>query len=230
MKQFWMAMLVGLALCGGAWAETERVITTTGRGTIDMVPDMATISLGVTHQAREAGTAMSAVSDAVRDVLTRLTAAGIAERDMQTDTLSLQPVWQRNNSNSDTPPRITGFVARNALSIRVRDLDNLGRILDDVVQDGANTFNGLRFSVQDPEPEIAKAREAAVKDAIAKAEQLARAAGVTLGPVQTISENGGNMRPQMMEMAAARMASDMPVAAGEVSLSAQVSMVFAIQD
>ena len=190
---------------------------------------MATLNLGVTNEARLAGEALRMTSDAVAAVLARLNEAGIAPRDMQTQGVSVQPVWNRRNADN-APPRITGFVARNALSVRVRDLDTLGSILDQVVQDGANTFNGLQFSLQDPEPAMAAARQDAVQDAIAKAEQLAQAAGVTLGPVQTISEGGGGGRPVMMEMASARMASDVPVAAGEVSLTSRVTMVFEIED
>ncbi|GIT86973.1 SIMPL domain-containing protein [Roseobacter sp. OBYS 0001] len=229
MKNLIVALVFVLGTVPAVWADADRVITTTGQGVVEAVPDMATINLGVTNEARLAGDALRLTSDAVAGVLAQLNEAGIAPRDMQTQGVSLQPVWNRRNPENETP-RITGFVARNTLTIRVRDLDTLGGILDRVVQDGANTFNGLQFSIQDPEPAIAAARQDAVKDAIAKAEQLAEAAGVALGPVQSISESGGGGRPVMMEMASARMASDVPVAAGEVSLTARVSMVFEILD
>ena len=230
MNRLFSVLVLGFFLAQSAWASEMRVITTSGIGRVEAVPDMAMISLGVTHQAKEAGAAMEAASDAVRQVLEKLEAAGIAPRDIQTDNISLQPVWLRSNNSGETPPRITGFVARNSLSIRVRDLAKLGSILDQVVQDGANTFDGLRFSVAEPDALIAAARAEAVEDAMTRAAQLAEAAGVTLGPIQSISEQGGMPRPQMMEMASARMASDVPVAAGEISLSAQVSIVFAIGD
>lgn len=230
MKKLLIVSVMLLSVASAAWAEAERVITTMGSGVVDAVPDMASIDVGVTHQARTAGEALALTSEAVGAVITRLEASGIAERDMQTQGLSLQPLWSRQVSGSDAPRRITGFVASNRLMVRVRELDTLGQILDTVVQDGANTFNGLRFSVQEPDAVIAEARARAVKDAMTKAQQLADAAGVTLGPVQSISENGGGARPVMMEMASARMAADVPVAAGEVSLSSQVSVVFAIAD
>lgn len=229
MKNLIVALVFVLGTVPAVWADADRVITTMGQGVVEAVPDMATINLGVTNEARLAGDALRLTSDAVAAVLAQLNEAGIAPRDMQTQGVSLQPVWNRRNPENETP-RITGFVARNTLTIRVRDLDTLGGILDRVVQDGANTFNGLQFSIQDPEPAIAAARQDAVKDAVAKAEQLAEAAGVALGPVQSISENGGGGRPVMMEMASARMESDVPVAAGEVSLTARVSMVFEILD
>lgn len=219
-----------LSFASATYADDDRVITTTGQGSVEAVPDMASIDIGVTHEAPTAGEALRLTSEGVGAVISRLEDAGIAPRDMQTQGLSLMPVWNRQNSGTETTPQITGFVARNALKVRVRVLDDLGQILDRLVSDGANTFNGLQFSVQDPTDSIARARTEAVADAMAKAEQLAAAAGVTLGPVQSISEMGGAPRPVMMEMASARMASDVPVAAGEVSLSARVTMVFSIED
>ena len=227
MKVLVLAASFMVTMAFGAMAQEDRTISVIGRGSVEMVPDMAVISLGVQHQAEAAQEALALTSEAVSSILERLAAAGVEPRDIQTDTLSLQPVWARNNT-SDKPPRVVGFSARNSLSIRVRDLSNLGGILDDVVGDGANTFNGLRFTVQDPAAALAEARASAVKDGMEKAAQLSEAAGVELGPVLTISEQGGVVRPQMMEMATARMASDVPVAEGEVSLSAQVSMVFSI--
>lgn len=211
-------------------AETQRMITVTGQGSVETVPDMASIRIGVTREARLAGEALDATSGAVRDVIARLEEAGIAPRDMQTQGLSLQPKWVRPNAGDGGEPRITGFIARNSLSIRVRELEALGGILNEVVEDGANTFDGLQFSLADPDAAIAAARADAVADAIAKAEQLSQAAGVSLGSIQSISESGGAPRPAMMEMASARMANDVPVAQGEVSLTARVTIEFAIAD
>lgn len=229
MKNLIVALVWMLASVPLVWAETDRVITTTGQGAVDLAPDMAKLNVGVTNQAPLAGDALRLTSDAVAAVLVQLTEAGIEPRDMQTQGVNLRPIWNRNNRD-DEEPRITGYVAQNVLTIRVRDLDALGGILDRVVQDGANTFNGLQFSVQDPKPAMAAARQDAVKDAIAKAEQLAEAAGVVLGPVQMISESGGGGRPAIFDMSAERLASDVPVATGEVSLTSQVSMVFQILD
>lgn len=230
MKRVLSILVIGFSLATATLAAENRVITTSGRGVVDAAPDMASLSVGVTHQATDAEDALMMTSEAVRDVIAQLEGLGIAARDMQTQGLSLQPVWSRPQGNAAPSRTITGFVASNALTIRVRDLATLGTLLDAVVSDGANTFNGLQFSLQDPEAAIAEARSAAVADAMAKAAQLADAAGVALGPVQSISENGATPRPVMMEMSSARMASDVPVAPGEVSLSAQITMVFAIAE
>ncbi|WP_300016360.1 SIMPL domain-containing protein [uncultured Roseobacter sp.] len=225
MRHVLKAMLLVILTTGVAMADEDRIITVTGIGTAETVPDMATLRLGVTHQAKEAAAAMSATSEGVAAVLSRLEQAGLAARDIQTDQLSLQPVWSDYTLNTR---RITGFSATNMLMVRVRDLDTLGRVLDLVITDGANSFNGLSFGLQEPKPAQDAARAAAVADAIDRAQQLAEAAGVTLGPIQSISEYVGGARPEMMNMPMSRSAADVPIAQGEVSVASQVNVVFAI--
>ena len=117
------------------------------------------------------------------------------------------------------------------VTIRVRRLDELGAILDQVARDGANSFNGLQFGIAEPGPLRDAARRKAVEDAMARAALLAAAAGVSLGPVLSITDApAGGPRPVMADMAFARSAEALPVAAGELSLGASVSMVFAIGD
>ncbi len=217
-------------LLGSAVAAEEgdaRQITVTGHGQIAAAPDMATVTVGVTHAEREARAAMSVVSASVARILERLTAEGIDPRDVQTRRLTLNPLWSNRSSVSKDNPEITGFSASNMVMVRVRDLNRVGDILDALLGDGANEFHGLSFGLQDPDPLADDARRAAVADGIARARLLAEAAGVTLGPVQSISDHGGEPRPQMMEMASAR-GGAMPVAGGEVTVQATVTMVFVI--
>lgn len=231
MKTFaFLAAMMAATAAGAAHAE-ERRITVSATGTVQAEPDMGTITLGVTNQDAEAAVAMQATSAAVSLILSRLSEMGIEERDVQTRDLSLSPVWANRGSQNGEPPEITGFAASNRVFVRVRDLSQLGQIMDAVIQDGANDFGGLSFGVQDPEPLQAQARAQAVAQATAKAEQLAQAASVTLGPVQTISEQGGSVRP-MAEMRAMSMADSggVPVASGEISVSVSVSMEFEIAD
>jgi uncharacterized protein YggE len=230
MLKIWFALGLWLLATGAAPAQEQRTITVMGQATIDAVPDMATLTIDVTQDAPEAAVALAATSEAVGAVIARLQAEGIAARDMQTSGLSLQPVWSNRASTAEAPPEITGFVARNGVIIRVRDLTALGRILDLSVQDGANGFQGLQFGLQDPAPLLAEARKEAVADAISRAADLAGAAGLTLGPVLSIVEGGGMARPIQMEMASMRASADVPIAAGEVGFSGQVTMVFAIAD
>ncbi|MEM9124519.1 MAG: SIMPL domain-containing protein [Pseudomonadota bacterium] len=225
-----LAAMMAVTLAGTASAEDRR-ISVNATGTVQVAPDMATITLGVTNENTEASAAMQATSDAVSQVLARLNEMGVEDRDVQTRDVSLSPVWSDRNLQSGQKAEITGFVASNRVFVRVRDLAQLGQILDAVIQDGANDFGGLNFGIQDPEPVEAQARAKAVEDAQAKADQLAQAAGITLGPVQSIVEQSGSVRP-MAEMRAINMsdASAVPVAGGEISVSVNVSMEFAISE
>ncbi|WP_095590009.1 SIMPL domain-containing protein [Actibacterium ureilyticum] len=224
-----LALLLSSALAGLAETTPPRTITVTGQGQVQAAPDMATITLGVVHQARTAQAAMAATSDATAAMLNTLAEAGVASRDMQTSDLALDPQWDHNRAQTGQPPAVVGFVARNTVSVRVRDLDSLGSVLDAVLQAGANSFRGLQFGLQDPDPLTDEARRNAVANARHKAALYAEAAGVTLGPLQQIRENGGAVQPvqlEVMEMARA----SVPVAQGEVGLNAQVTLVYAIAD
>lgn len=201
-------------------------ISVTGEGRVDAVPDMATVSLGVTTQGATAAEAMTANSAAVQAVLDRLVAAGIAARDVQTSGLSLNPQW--SNYESGPQQTIEGYVAANMVTVRVRALDTLGSVLDAAVADGANTLNGLGFGLANPEPALQEARAKAVQDSRARAETLAAAAGVTLGRVLSITE-GGFSSPAPMPMYKAEAAmSAVPVAEGEIGLSVTATVVWEI--
>jgi uncharacterized protein len=201
-------------------------ITVTGDGRVEAAPDLATITIGVTTQGKTAAEAMEANSAALSVVLANLRATGVADRDLQTSGLSLNPVW--SNYASSQAPQITGFQAMNMLTVRVRALDTLGDVLDAAVKDGANTLNGLAFGVDNPAPLLDEARTRAVADARRKAEVLAAAAGVTLGRILTIGEGGGGSPMPQYRMEASMAADSVPVAQGEVSLSANVAVVWEI--
>lgn len=231
MKTFaFLAAMMAATAAGMVHAE-ERRITVGATGTVQAAPDMATITLGVTNENPEASAAMQATSEAVSQVLARLTEMGIEDRDVQTRDLSLSPVWSGRHGQAGEQPEITGFVASNRVFVRVRDLTQLGKIMDAVIQDGANDFGGLSFGIQNPKPLEAQARAEAVGEAMAKAEQLAQAANVTLGPVQSISEQSGGVRPMAAMREFSMADSDgVPVAGGEVSVSVNVSMEFEISE
>lgn len=201
-------------------------ITVTGEGRVEAEPDMATVTLGVTTEGLTAAEAMDANSAALAAVLDRLRAAGVAERDLQTSGLSLNPTWSNPEGGRQ---RIEGFQAANLLTVRVRALDNLGSVLDAAIRDGANTLHGVTFGLDDPQPVIDRARERAVTDARRKAEQLAGAAGLDLGRVLVITEGGGGAMPPVPQYRMDAMAS-VPVAAGEVSMSVAVTVVWQIAE
>ena len=220
-----LAATLALPLAGPALAETPvPMITVTGEGVTEATPDLATLVIGVTTQGKTAAEAMGANSTALTAVLTRLTAAGIAPRDLQTSNLSLNPNWTGYDTST---PTISGYVASNMLTVRVRALDNLGAVLDAAVADGANTLNGLTFGLADPAPAMNEARKEAVADARARAELLATAAGVKLGKILSISEAQAMMAPMPMFKAEADAAS-VPVAGGELGLTASVTVLYEI--
>ena len=224
------ALATAIVLALPAAAETApATIAVTGEGKVEMAPDMAMLSLGVMTQADTAAAALKANSDGLSGALDRLKAAGIEGRDIQTSGLSLHP--NVDYSSTGREPQVRGYTASNMLTVRLRDLSVLGQTLDAVVTEGANTLNGLSFGLQDPDEATDEARRRAVADAAHKAALYAEAASVTLGRIVTISEQGNYGGPQPMMMAEARLAKDagsVPVASGEISIGATISVVYEI--
>lgn len=220
--------IAAAALAQEAPAADAGRLTVTGEGRAAVAPDMATVMLGVTSEAETAKAAMDETSAGVAALLQTLAEAGVEPRDIQTTGLSLTPVWDGRTYDSG-PPEITGFAASNAVTVRVRELDALGGLLDAALESGANTFNGLSFGLAEPRPAEDEARADAVADARRKAERIAAAAGVTLGEVVSIYEDMGGPPPQPMFRMEAAMASDaVPVAPGELDLTARVTVVWEI--
>jgi len=198
-------------------------LTVSGTGSIAAVPDMATITIGVTQRADSASQAVRMMSDAMRGIMGVIGDAGVAQTDMQTSSLRVDRIENYNNVTGQS--EFEGFRASNRLTVRVLDLDSLGVLLDAVFQNGANDLGQLQFGVQDPAPLEEAARRAAVADARAKAEVYADAAAVILGDLISLNENGGRGGPvPMMEMA--MRADSVPVAAGEVAINATVTLVY----
>ncbi|WP_292291309.1 SIMPL domain-containing protein [Marivita sp.] len=222
-----MALLVFVLGSVPAWADSAGKITVSGEGVVYAVPDMAVINMGASSEADTARAAMDQTSETTAAILDRLTEAGIAARDVQTSDLSLSPIWTDRSASGDRP-RIDGYQASNRVTVRVRDLDSLGPVLDAVLTEGANQFDGLQFTLSDPEPLMNEARRKAVADARARAELFAEAAGVQLGALLSLSEAGARApRPEMMSMARASDGA-VPVARGETELRAGVTLVYEI--
>lgn len=209
-----------------AAAEGSGTLTVTGMATVNAVPDQATLSLGVTTTGETAAAAMAANNDAASAVIARLIAAKVADRDMQTTGLSLNPNWVMNADGTEQV--IQGYIASSTLTVRIAALETAGLVLDAAVTDGANTLNGLTFGLANPRPIEDDARKAAVADALARAQVLALAAGEALGPIVSITEGGGGQQPMPMLFKAAA-DSAVPLAAGEVGVSAEVTIVWQLK-
>lgn len=223
----WTAV-IWLALVSGVMAQNaQNGITVSGEGVVSLAPDMATIRLGVSERAATASDAMRQTSEKVRGILDQLDSIQVAGLDRQTSGLYLRPVYDNRPRDDNGPAQVVGYEAGNTVSVTVRDLSKLGALLDAVVAEGANDFNGLEFGLQDNAEALIAARKGAVADAMARAGQLAEAAGVKLGDVLQMSESSQGYQP--MEMKASLMRSmDVPIETGEVAIRAQVTMQFAI--
>lgn len=228
MRQLLICALLTLAPAA-AWSEDlARVLTVTGTGEVARAPDMSVIRVGVVAQDKSASTALSRTSEAMVRMQQRLAEQGIEARDIQTTQLSLTPVYE--NTSGTRTRKIIAFEAMNAVLVRVRDLPSTGAVLGTLVEDGANRIDGISFTLQDSQESMDEARRRAVADARRKAEVLADAAGVELGALRDLREAGGGApRPMMMERMAMDAAASVPIAEGEISLSATVTMVYELK-
>ena len=207
-------------------------IRATGEADASVAPDMAILQLTVTRQAETARAALDANSKAMAEVIAAMREGGVAERDLQTSGFSIQPRYVYPKPRNEQPPKIVGYTVRNSLSVRVRDLDDLGALLDRSVTLGVNEGGGVRFTNADPSATLAKARAAAVRDAMARAKTMADAAGVKLGDVLEISEQSFDPGPRPMYNARAmamEAADSVPIQAGENTYRVVVQASFAIE-
>ncbi len=189
------------------------------------VPDVATLSAGVVTQASDANAALRANSEQMAKVVAAIRAAGIAARDVQTSGISVQPQYRYAENQ---PPVITGYQASNTVTLKVRDIAKLGKVLDTLVAQGANQVNGPSFEVDQPEEAFDEARIAALRKAEARAQTYAKALGLRVRRVVSISEGGGfaQPRPMMRAMAMGSVAAAPPVSPGETTLSVNLEVVF----
>lgn len=213
--------------------DTARTIGVTGVGAVSRAPDMATINVGIQSENNDAAFALDTTSRAVQAILTRLDAEGFDLADIRTGAIRLQPRY--SNTVLSSGQQIIGYRAVNTVQVDVLELDQLGRLLSTLVADGANRLDRVSFGLQNPGAAIDEARQLAVADAMRRATLYAQAAGVTVGEVVSISEQGGHgyrafdgEHVVMAEMARSVPSIDVPVAPGEIDLTASINMVFAI--
>lgn len=228
-------MLATALSAAPALADDRGTISISGIGEVSGAPDTAFINSGVTTQGATAREALDANSKAMADLLETLKAAGIEARDIQTSGFSVNPNYvysdARDANGYQLPPKINGYQVFNTVNVRVRDLDILGGVLDKAVSVGANTVNGITFTIADPSSLYDEARKLAFADARKKAQLYADVAGEQLGGIRNISENQGYGQPQpyMMKAVAAE-ASAVPVATGELSYQINVQVTWDLAD
>lgn len=211
-----------------AQSAEPRTIAMSGHGEMRAAPDQAQINTGVTTSAPTAAAALADNTTRMQGLFAALAKAGIAQKNIQTVNFSVSP--QYTNGGPNQPARVTGYQVTNQLAVRLDDVARVGATLDALVTAGSNDMNGISFSIKDTAPLLEKARGQAVADARARAETYAKAAGVTLGPVLSISEGGRDEpRPSFKNMVTVSAARAVPVAAGEENVSADVSLVWEIR-
>ena len=231
------ALIAALALAAPARAQQDAgqtppaTLTVGGTGQVSVAPDMATLRVGVETQAETATEALAANSQAAQRVIDTLKGQDVADKDIQTANFSIFPVYENTNRREPGPeePRVLGYRVTNQVMARIRNLDELGALLDATVSQGANRIDGVEFGLQDDAEQADEARRRAVQDARRKAEVYAEAAGVELNRIRSIDEGGGGPMP-VRDMAFRAEASSMevPIASGEMTVTASVQIVWEI--
>ena len=234
LKPFLLPAVIAIAACSAPNAaadptETPRTITVTGAGEAKGAPDMAIVTIGVNTEAATASEALRQNGARMQATIAALKDANVEDRDIQTSGLSVNPRYEYDRSRS--VQKLNGFTASNSVTVRLRDLDRAGAIIDSAIKTGANTLNGVRFSFSDPKPLRDQARTDAVKKAGATAKLLTDAAGVRLGPILSIQEgyaSGPSPLPVARVSAGAAESYAAPIEAGESAIRASVTIVYQI--
>src|SRR5215213_127616 len=203
------ALALGAVPLAAAEAQTTTVnqaitgtkLDVSATGKVTRVPDIAVISAGVVTRAATAVAAIQQNADRMERVRAALKRAGIEDRDIQTSSINLNPEYRYEQNK---PPQLVGYTASNQLNVRFRDIRNSGKILDALVAEGANQINGPTLTIDKPEAALDEARGKAVAKGRARAELYARALGMRVVRVVSVSESGGNYpvpppMPVMME-------------------------------
>lgn len=219
-------------------AMAAGTISVVGTASVNAPPDMAIVTAGVVSQSGIAREALDSNSRATAALIATLEEQGVAAGDIQTSGFSVSPNYvysdQRDANGYSRPPQINGYIVTNGVTVRVRDLSKLGAVLDLAISVGANSINGISFSVADPAAHYQEARRLAFADAIQKAQTYAQAADTTLGPVASISESQGFSSSPMPMYAAREMVAEsvasVPVSAGELAFSVNVNATWTIAE
>ncbi len=204
-----------------------RTVRVVGEGQATAAPDVAVAFLGVESLAPELSAAAADAGARMRRVLEALTASGVARKDIQTSRYDVA-VERRPEPRGGLGP-VSGYHVTNEVRVTLRDLARVGQVLDAAAKAGANATRGLAFRKDDPSAERSRALSAAMADARAKAEVLARAAGRELGEVLEVVEGGGARPLPVQGFRAMALSDAVPVEAGELQFSAQVEVVYALK-
>ncbi|MBT5237131.1 SIMPL domain-containing protein [Candidatus Peregrinibacteria bacterium] len=233
-----VALVAGSLYVAGKYVETRHMdnftINVQGRGEIMAVPDIATLNFGVqTGRQKTADSAMTILTEKMTEVMKALTAAGVEEKDIRTQYLSLNPSYDWNDGRRVDE----GFEANQSLVVKVRDLEKISEVLDAGVKSGANQAGSVNFTIDDPENLKAEARAKAIASAQEKAKLLADDLGVNLGKMQGFwEEQGGYAQPMMLRAESMDMKGGVggggmapPLPAGEQEVVVTVNLTYQLR-
>lgn len=205
---------------------TRLDISATGEAT--RVPDVAVVNAGVVSRSTTAAAAIQDTATKMERVRAALKRAGVADRDVQTSSISLNPEYRYPENQS---PQLTGYTASNELTVRFRDIRNAGKILDALVAEGANQISGPNLTIDNPDAALDEARTKAVAAGRARADLYARSLGMRVVRLVSVSESGGYAVPPPAPPAPMMMAraASSKIDAGEQKLQVTLAMVFELQ-
>jgi uncharacterized protein YggE len=206
-----------------AASSPASTVTASGSGTVSAAPDIAVMSFGVSASSSNAKSALDGVSAKATKVSAALKKAGVADKDIQTQNISIYPQTDRNN-------KITGYQSSLSVSAKVRDLGKLGEVISAATSAGTGSADGPTFSISQDAPYSAEAIKMAVDDARQSATAMANAAGKSLGGVVSITSNGPAATPIGFtghRLAAAAVA--VPVQPGQLDVTSDLTVVFALK-
>ena len=204
-----------------------RTLNVTGSGKVFIAPDIAYISIGVHTEGESASDAVTKNSEQAQKITGAIKGMGVDPKDIQTTNFNISP-----QQKYDDKGQLIGiiYVVDNTVYVTIRDLTKIGGLLDEVTKAGANNVYGIQFDLADKTSATSEARKIAVESARTQAQELAQAAGVTLGAVQTI--NTYNSYPVSVyegKGGGAMAASDVPISPGQLSLTIEVNIVYEIK-
>lgn len=215
-----------------AEANAGPVITITGRGQVAARPDVMIVTVGVATRSDDAEGGLAENSAKAQAIADAVRSAGVAACDVQTCDLSMYPIHEKLSAETHAPqraPKLLGFKISNDVRLRLRDIDRAGETLSAIVAAGANEIRGIEFELDDEGAVMDEARKAAIADARRKAALYAEGAGVALGPIVSISEDGDG-RSGLLARQGTMSMGDAPIAPGETVLKAAVRVVWRIAD
>jgi uncharacterized protein YggE len=237
-KTILLASLFVLALLVSACGPTtssqdapQRTLSVTGTGIANLTPDIAYINVGVHTESPTAADAVAQNNTQTQQVIQSLTESGVDPKDIRTSNFSIWPM-DRYDPATGQPSGEKIYAADNQVSVTVRDLETLGDLLDTAIQAGANTVNSVQFDVADKDKALAPARDAAVKDANAKAQELASSAGVELGGLISVSYQDTPVYPIFDGRGGggeAAQAAAVPIQPGQLTFTVTVNETYAIE-